>query len=176
MSTSAQEAPPASHGFAAHLRGSLPSPRETLIGGLLWGVAMATSMWLGLWLRNNAISGKANELDIIFFAGAAIAWPIIIFIASFLARGRGFMMRLMVSAIVLMLGTSGMTAFIFSQQYRHFYAQWHARFPSITWAFQFTETSISAVYQFTVLGLGLFFPLGYAFLTVASLWLMRRLR
>lgn len=164
------------HGIIGHLRGSLPRFRESVIGALCWGMAMAASMWAGLWLRNHAVSGKANELDLIFFAGAAIAWPFIMFIASFLARGRGIVVRLTVSAIVLMLGTSGMTAFIFSQQYRHFYAQWHARFPSITWLFQFTETTISAVYQFTVLGLGLYFPLGYAFLTLATLWLMRRLR
>jgi hypothetical protein len=164
------------HGIIAHLRGSLPHLRESVIGALCWGAAMALSMWLGLWFRNRAISGKADELDLIFFAGAAIAWPFIMFVASFLARGRGVALRLAISAIVLMLGTSGMTALIFSQQYRHFYAQWHARFASVIWVFQFTETSLSAVYQFAVLGLGLYFPLGYAFLMLATLWLMRRLR
>jgi hypothetical protein len=159
-----------------HARNSLPSPREALLGALLWGAAMAVSMEAGIWLRNRAISGKTEGMLLIFFAGAALAWPFIFFLVSLISRGRHPVLRLLTAVILMALGTASMTALVFSQQYRHYYAQWHEHFLSITWAYQFTGTTISAIYQFMVMGLGLYFPLGYIFFAAASLWLMQRLR
>ena len=46
--------------------------------------------------------------------------------------------------------------------YRLFYARWHAPFGTRTWVYQFTFTSASAVYQFIVMGIRLYLPLGFA--------------
>jgi hypothetical protein len=159
-----------------HARDSLPSLREAFFGAVLWGAAMAISMEAGIWLRNRAISGKTEGMLLIFFAGAAFAWPFIFFLVSFASRGRHAALRLLTAVTLIALGTASMTAFLFSQQYRHYYAQWHEHFLSIVWAYQFTGTTIAAVYQFMVMGLGLYFPLGYLFVAAASLWLMQRLR
>ena len=47
---------------------------------------------------------------------------------------------------------------------------------SIVWAFQFVFTSISAVYQFLVIGLRLFLPLGLVCLVASSYHLAKRMR
>ena len=84
--------------------------------------------------------------------------------------------RFAAAFLLLSCGTFGATALLFALQYRMFYAQWHAPFGTVIWAFQFVFTSASAVYQFTALGSRHYFPFGVALLVAASLWLARRNR
>ena len=44
------------------------------------------------------------------------------------------------------------------------------------WFLQFAHTIAAALYQFAVLGLRLFFPVGFVALLVASFWFARRAR
>jgi hypothetical protein len=57
--------------------------------------------------------------------------------------------------------------------YRLFYAQWHRPFGTRIWAYQFIFTSAGAVYQFLVMGLRLYLPVGLPILAGTSLWLAR---
>jgi hypothetical protein len=59
---------------------------------------------------------------------------------------------------------------MFSIIYRNFYAQWHGDPFTRIWLFQLTFTSASALYQFAVLGLRLYLPLGVARPEMAAIW------
>jgi hypothetical protein len=75
--------------------------------------------------------------------------------------------------LCLAAGTIGTTAFLFALDYRTFYAQWHAMTGTRTWLFQFAFTSLAAFYQFLVLGVRLYLPLGAVALVATSLLLAR---
>lgn len=75
--------------------------------------------------------------------------------------------------LCLAAGTIGTTAFLFALDYRTFYAQWHAMTGTRTWLFQFAFTSLAAFYQFLVLGVRLYLPLGAVALVATGLLLAR---
>ncbi|MNY76595.1 hypothetical protein D3C86_2162310 [compost metagenome] len=60
---------------------------------------------------------------------------------------------------------------LFALDYRAFYARWHADAGTRAWLYQFAFTSLVAFYQFLVLGIRLYLPVGGAALLAASLWL-----
>ena len=69
-----------------------------------------------------------------------------------------------------------MTGGLYALDYRAYYAEWHADTFTRIWFLQFAHTIAAALYQFAVLGLRLFFPVGFAALLVASFWFARRAR
>jgi hypothetical protein len=137
---------------------------------------MAGSALGALYLRNGLLTSHLPELTTVYFLGGMLAWPFMLPLARLLARGRRLEARFAAFFLTLSLGTIAMTAFLFAMDYRWFYARWHAPFGTLVWAFQFAFTSASAVYQFAVLGLGLFLPLGFLCLLAASLYLARHMR
>ena len=64
--------------------------------------------------------------------------------------------------LCLTVCTIAATAFLFAMDYRIFYARWHAPFGTLTWVYQFVFTSAGAVYQFVVMGIRLYLPVGFA--------------
>ncbi|MDO9417132.1 hypothetical protein [Pararhizobium sp.] len=166
---------PASGGFWRRLRRSFPSRAETVYGAPLWGAAMSLSALLALCLRIRTETFNLDIILVLFFAGGLIAWPLSLLTARLVANGRGLETRLAAAFLILTLCTVMVTAGLFALQYRLFYAQWHAPFGTVTWMFQFVFTSASAVYQFLVMGLGLYLPLGFVVLAGTSLWLARRI-
>ena len=52
----------------------------------------------------------------------------------------------------------------------------HAEAFTIRWAFELVFTSLTALYQFVVLGIRLYFPLGFIALAIASVWFARQQR
>jgi hypothetical protein len=69
-----------------------------------------------------------------------------------------------------------MTAALYALQYRLYYSAWHAETFSVTWALQLVFTALAALYQFAVLGVRLFLPLGFAALFAVAIWFARRPR
>lgn len=166
---------PASIAVASgRLKTVAPSYRRRLLEALAWGGLMALSALVSLYLRNRLLTSHLPALIIVYFLGGAFAWPLALPLARRLARGHGPEARFAAFFLALSLGTVAMTAFVFAMDYRWFYARWHAPFATLIWAFQFAFTSASAVYQFAILGLGLFLPLGLVGLTAVSLYLARR--
>lgn len=160
--------------LARRMRHSLPTLRETLVGAPIWGLVMALSALVALYLRNGAETSHLNSILLLFFAGGLVSWPFALLLGRFGAIGRGRETRFAAFFLCLTVCTIAATAFIFAMDYRIFYARWHAPFGSRTWAYQFTFTSASAVYQFVVMGIRLYLPLGFAALGLASLWLAAR--
>nr|WP_286157210.1 hypothetical protein [Sinorhizobium sp. RAC02] len=110
---------------------------------------------------------------LIFFAGGVLAWIVVLPMARLLTRRRSAETRFAAHFALLSLGTVVATAFLFAMDYRLFYAQWHQPFGTRIWAYQFVFTSAGAVYQFLVMGLRLYLPVGLPILAGASLWLAR---
>lgn len=137
---------------------------------------MSLSAIVSLYLRNRLETFHFTELMILFFAGGLFAWPFIVPAARLLSRHGRIETRFAACFVLLALGTIAMTAFLFAMEYRSFYAQWHH--PILTWMGfrQFIGTSASGVYQFAVMGLGLYLPAGLPVLAGVSLWLAKAMR
>jgi hypothetical protein len=146
--------------FLRRLGDARPGLAEGVVGGFGWGLAMAAAAALGLEWRMEAITGHFRPLLAVYFAGGAVAWPAALFITRFVALGARPALRFAVALATLALATIGLTALVFAAVYRQFYADWHGEPFTTIWVLQFVVTIISALYQFAVLGLWLFLPLG----------------
>lgn len=160
--------------MAARIRASLPSFREVLFGAPVWGVVMALSALVALYLRNGAETSHLYSILVLFFLGGLVSWPFALLLGRFGAIGRGRETRFAAFFLCLTLCTIAITAVLFALDYRIFYARWHAPFGTGLWAYQFAFTSASAIYQFIVMGIRLYLPIGFAALALASLWLTWR--
>ena len=112
----------------------------------------------------------------LFFAGGALSSPPAWFLADLVSWGRQTETRFAAALLSLALMTIGLTGLLYALQYRDYYSEWHAPFPTVTWLFQFVFTTLSALYQFAVLGIRLLYPFGFLALLIASLFLARRRR
>ncbi|WP_370868971.1 hypothetical protein [Ectorhizobium quercum] len=160
----------------ARLKASLPGKTELLAGAPVWGMLMALSAAASLHLGKRLDFPTDTVLLALYFAGGALGWSAALPLARFCAAGRRPDTRLASCLFWLSVATVGITALLFALQYRSFYAQWHAPFMTRIWLNQFVFTSASAVYQFAVMGLRLYLPLGFVFLLAASAIMARRIR
>lgn len=158
------------------LRAAWPPYPDLIAGALLWGMQMLASAMLGLYLRNGLQTSRLAEVAVLYFAGGLLAWPFALPVARFLAYNKLPEARFAAFFVTLTAVTILMTAFLFAMEYRIFYSRWHAPFGSVIWAFQFVFTGASAVYQFLVIGLRLFLPLGLVCLVASSHHLAKRMR
>jgi uncharacterized membrane-anchored protein len=71
------------------MRASLPTVREVLLGAPLWGLVMALSALVALYLRNAAETSHLRGILVLFFSGGLVSWPFALFFGRFLAIGRG---------------------------------------------------------------------------------------
>ncbi|MGE7369402.1 hypothetical protein ACQKKX_10075 [Neorhizobium sp. NPDC001467] len=148
---------------------------------LLWGMAMTISAAASLLLRGRLETFHLPTILTIFFAGGFLAWLLtelvgwsVISLAR--RRSRRQWPRAVLAGTGLAAATLFVTAALFALEYRSFYARWHAETLSRVWLLQFAFTSASAYYQFAVMALRLYLPLGPFFL-VAGTWIMlRRMR
>ncbi len=148
-----------------------------LFGGAgAWALAMTASMLAYEWRLNALNSVHLPLMSLIFSAGGAIGWLTAVPIARWLTLRRPVENRFSAYLLGLMLATVSFTAFLFSMQYRIFYSQWHDPIGTVGWTFEFLETGLGAVYQFMVLGLPHFLPIGFPALLLASGWLAKSLR
>lgn len=150
-----------------------PGLATALIGSLLWASAMGSSAFAGLLLRGWQTTGSIAVVSGMFAAGAALAFPLA-FTISGLVGGRRSQQRFAAAMLAFTLVTIGVTAAIFALQYRAYYAHWHGPAFSRLWANQFVFTMGSAVVQFLVSGVRLYFPIGFVALLAVSAWFARR--
>lgn len=161
---------------AAHSVPLLPSPVALGAGSLVWGMLMAASAVVSLYFRNRLETDHLAQLLVLYLAGGMLAWPFVVFAARLVARNAGLETRFAACLVLLATGTVAMTAFLFAMDYRLFYSQWHQPLLTKTGLRQVFGTFASAVYQFAVLGLGLYLPVGLPVLAAVSLWLAKAMR
>ena len=154
----------------------MPSLATALIGSACWALVMAASAVIGVWRGGWETEAKFATIAVLFGAGAAIAFPVGLTFARFVSSGKSGERRFAACFLGLSLATIGGTAAIYALDYRQYYSAWHEEMFTITWMFQFFFTAAVALVQFAVLGVRLFFPVGFIALFVASLWFARSTR
>jgi hypothetical protein len=142
----------------------------------MWGVMMGASALINLLLDDWETPGKIRFVTLLYAAGGALAFPVGLFLARLFSRDRHWEVALAAAFVSLLAGTLAFTGALFALQYRSYYAEWHAPAFTLTWAFEFVFTMLTALYQFVVLGIRLYFPLGFIALTAASIWFARQRR
>lgn len=154
-------------------------PRARTIGlsaasSFAWGMAMVVTVAAGLWLRGRIGTFHLPTIFVLFFAGGFFGWWLTALIGRRVARYlRSPLVLGGLAALGLAAATVFFTAAFFALQYRVFYAQWHAPVLSRAWMLQFAFTSASAFYQFAILALRLYLPLGPVVL-IGGAWAMSR--
>lgn len=156
-------------GFSARLRAALPSWPVALGGSLVWAVLMGASAALGLWLRAWETGALIVAVVLLFAAGGALGFTPGLLLARLVAAGKPRGAAFAAVFLGLALATIGVTAAIYALVYRSYYAAWHADAFTITWMFQQVFTTLGALGQFAVLGLRLYFPLGFAALVAVGI-------
>ena len=158
------------------LQAAYPPYSAVLAGAPLWALQMLASAMSTLYVRNGLRTSHVDDLAILYFAGGLLAWPFALMLGRFFAHRRRIETRFAAFFVALSACTILMTAFLFAMDYRVFYSRWHASPGSVIWFVQFLFTGASSVYQFMVLGLRLFFPLGLVCLLATSFALAKRMR
>ena len=172
--TPLQEAP-LRRGITDRLRAAVPSASEALVGTLLWGVAMGGSALANL-LAAWETPDRIRFVALLFGLGGLLAFPVGLTLARLVSRGRDWETAFAAAFVSLLAATLAFTGGLFALQYRSYYAEWHAPAFTLTWAFEFAFTMATALYQFVVLGVRLYFPLGFATLVGVSIWFARQRR
>lgn len=161
--------------LGARLSDAWPGWRVAVGGSLAWALAMGIVAivelaWSG-WYEPSRIAFIA----LFFAAGGLVAFLPAVCFGRLLSRGRadaGFA----ATFLALAIATVGLTGFLIGLQYREYYAAWHEPPFTVIWVFQFIFTVGSAVYQFLVLGLRIYVPLGLLLLLAVSFWNVRAMR
>lgn len=163
-------------GFRQRLMRARPEPSGLVMGALAWGAAMSLSAQATLWLRMAAETSHYWSLSLLCFAGGLMAWPLAIYAIRFVALDRPRDIAFAAAMIFLPVATVAVTSVVFAVIYRNFYAQWHGELFTWIWVLQLAFTTASALYQFAVIGLRLYLPLGAMFLLGAALLIASRHR
>ncbi len=161
---------------AARLHDALPPPKIAFFGTAVWAAVMAASATVIVWGYGWQTPAKLLTIALIYALGAAIAFPIGLYLARLVSLGRSFETAFAAMFLALAGSTVGLTAGIYALGYRQYYATWHENFLTVTWTFQLVFTTAVALVQFLVLGLPLFFPIGFVALLLASLGFARSSR
>ncbi|MDR6189837.1 hypothetical protein QE372_002105 [Agrobacterium pusense] len=145
-----------------------------LLGALGWSVCSAASAAIGLYARNRLETDHVADIITLFFTGGFFGWLLALAALRVLPALKSQPLRLATACLAIAFFTLAVAAALFAFEYRIFYAQWHAPTFSRIWFFQQLFTSLGAVYQFVVLGLGLYFPFAALPLVPAGAMLCRR--
>ncbi len=142
---------------------------------LLWGTLMTGAAYFSLMSEQARVFGpRVMTIMAVYFAGGAMgylfAYPIVQWFAKRVSR------PLTLFLAILALGgfTLAATAGVLALNYRAYYAEWHEAAFSIDWFYQQIFTVLGSTYQYLVIGVRLYWPLGPAFLILAGWWMTRR--
>jgi hypothetical protein len=170
---SAAQRRPGSGAFSARLRRAVPSIGTALAGAVLWGLAMGAGAYANLFLDAWETPAKLQFVAVLFAAGGVLAFPLGLFLARFVSEERRGEASFAAALLCFAAATAAVTAVLYAIQYRSYYSAWHAEAFSTTWMFQLVFTTLAALYQFSVLGVRLFFPFGFLALFAAAFWFAR---
>jgi len=153
---------------------AVPNASMSLSLSFFWGLGMAVSALVALFIRLRTDIITPLPIMAMFFLGGAIGAPVAAFLTRIIFKTRRPTLIFLGMMVFLAASTFAATAIIFALQYRLYYAQWHEPFLTKIWFFQFIFTSGSAVYQFAVFGGHNYWPVGIILLPVFSLWFALR--
>lgn len=160
-------------GALERVRSAAPPLVDWMPGAVIWAVLMAASAYLQLTLHEWATPTHINLVTSIFAGGGLVAFPMALWAARLLAQRRSPEARFAAMVVCLTVLTVGLTALFYAFDYRAYYSEWHDNAFTMRWVFELIFTTLAACYQFLVMGLRLFFPLGFVALAAAGLWFAR---
>jgi hypothetical protein len=134
---------------------------------------MAASAALAGVMKRWSSGGNLEIVVATFAAGGLAGFAPALFACRFLGAGKTRSQRFALAFLALAAATIACTTLMFTLVLRSYYAQWHDDFPSIDWFEEQFFTTASATYQFAVLGLRSFLPLGLPALFFAA-WLISK--
>ena len=140
----------------------------------LWACLMLISASFSLWQSNGFLTSHSTSILFLVFFSAFIAFPLAMVTLHILDRHKRFETQLAGCFLFLTIATIGITAVAYSLNYWSFFHQWHGALFSRLWAWQFFYTNLGALYQFAVIGLRLFMPLGIIFLCLMSYFIAQK--
>jgi hypothetical protein len=161
--------------IGSSLAAALPDAATAAYGSLVWALAMGVAALTKLVYMDWYSPERMALIAGFFAAGGFIAFVPGIYLGRLLSRGRRDA-GLAATFLALSTATIAITAFLVALEYRSYYAEWHEAAFTITWLFQFIFTVAAAVYQFLVMGVRIYFPLGLIFIVAASIWNVRATR
>lgn len=136
---------------------------------VFWAISMTASAAISLyWLRSGVIEGAAHRLIGVFALGALTAYPVGRFALTFVPQRWRTSQRFAAAFIVLGATTVGFTSLLVAFDFLNYYSAWHDDHLSRRRFFETVTTILSACYQFLVLGMRHFLPVGFLALTAAS--------
>jgi hypothetical protein len=159
--------------FGARLRAALPAPRLAVLGSLAWALTMAASAALAGVMKSRAFGGNLETVIAVFGIGGLAGFVPALTAYRLFGRQKTHSQRFSLMFLALTLPTIACTSLTFTLILRSYYAQWHDDFPSPHWFEEQFFTTASSTYQFAVLGLRSFLPLGLPALFFAS-WLISK--
>lgn len=145
-----------------------------LAGAFLWACAMAASAWAGLTWREWENSASITRVAALFFAGGLFAFPLALLPAGWLSSRWARQRRFALAVVALGFITIAATALLYALHYRLYYSEWHDHAFTFRWVLQVGFTTLAACYQFAVMGMRLFVPVGFCALLAAALWFARQ--
>jgi hypothetical protein len=152
---------------------ALPGVRLSIFASLAWSIAMAASAAIAGAVKSWSPGGNLQMIIAVFdFGGLAGFVPALTayrFYAADKARGQRFSLAF----LALLATTLLFTWLTYLAIFRSYYAQWHDDFLTGDWLREQFFTTASSAYQFAVLGLRSFLPLGLPALFFAS-WLISK--
>lgn len=141
-----------------------------LLGALAWSAVNTLSAIFSLAMQGRDFASNSYKLVLIFGLGALLAYPLSRALLYFTPDKWLPTQRFAAAFIILCGATVSVTALLFAYQFQEYYSQWHDDHLSKRLIFETVFTILSACYQFLVLALRNYFPIGLVGLLGAS-WL-----
>ena len=141
----------------------------------LWGALMTAAAYFSLMSEQARVFGpRVMTILALYFAGGAIGYLFAFPVVRWLKKRISPRQRLIIAILLLGGFTLAATAGVLALNYRTYYAEWHEAAYSIHWVYQQIFTVLGSTYQYLVIGIRLYWPLGPAFLLIAGWWMTRR--
>lgn len=144
------------------------------VATLGWSAFMAASAALSLSLSGWQTQAHIARVALLFGLGGLFAFPPAILLAGWLGGRWTGTRRFALAMVALAVATISVTAMLYALQYRLYYSEWHDNVFTVRWMFEVGFTTLAALYQFAVLGMRHFLPLGLVGLAVVSIGFARR--
>jgi hypothetical protein len=149
--------------------------KHTVIA-LLWAALMVIGAAIHLYFRELSLDSKTDLLILFFGIGGLLGYGFARALLVFIPKSWTTTQRFAAAFLSFSLLTIGFTALAFALQFRIYFAQWHDDEFSKRLILETIFTMLSAVYQFLVLGLRLYLPIGIAALFgLSTLFALKRI-
>lgn len=154
------------------MRAALPSASASFTGAVLWGLVTSASALINLLLAEWTTPAQVREISLLFLVGGAMAFPVALYLARLFALRRGREVAFASMFVSLLTATIAFTSGLHAMFY-WLVGERHAGAFTYFWFSDLAFTVAAALYQFAVIGIRLYFPIGFVALVLTCFWFAR---